>query len=107
VLEPFDLRDTPLRQFLAVIMNLGIAAFLFFYIERICLTYRHKIFNETRGRIITIIAYMFVILGVSIGYILHPTTIHLYILLSALVVSTIALTSILLKSTKTQTAISS
>jgi peptidoglycan/LPS O-acetylase OafA/YrhL len=107
VLEPFDLRNTPLRQFLSVLMNLGIAAFLFYYIERICLSYRHKLFNETRGKIITIIAYMFVILGISIGYILHPTTTHLYILLSALVISTIALMSILLKTTKTQTIISS
>lgn len=70
ILSPFGLRDSDPRRFLSVLINLSIAAFLYWNIDRRILAKRAELFSPTRGRIIIFIAYGFVLIGVLVGIIL-------------------------------------
>ncbi|GLS28011.1 acyltransferase family protein [Marinibactrum halimedae] len=67
VLDPFGLRDSPLRQLLASLLSLGIAAFLYWFIERKVLAMRSKIYTEKLGKFFTASAYLTVIAGTAYG----------------------------------------
>jgi peptidoglycan/LPS O-acetylase OafA/YrhL len=66
-LSRFGLRDSPIRQLIAVALNLLVAAALYWYIERRCLARRVEVFTSQRARASTVIAYALVALGLSYG----------------------------------------
>jgi len=73
ILEPFGLRDSGVRQFLSLLMNYGIGAFLYWYIERNILKMRVKIYTLKRGVIFTVLAYFSIILGLVFGISLYSS----------------------------------
>jgi len=76
VLDPFGLRDSGIRQFLAVLMNYGVAAFLYWFIERKVLSMRAKIYTIKRGLVFTVLAYFLILLGLIFGVVLYPSLNH-------------------------------
>ena len=73
VLGHFDLRESDLRHILSAVFNYGLAAFLFWYIERRVLGIRDKIYTIKRGQMFSIIAYILIISGLAFGLILYPS----------------------------------
>jgi len=73
VLDPFGLRDSGIRQFFSALMNYGIAAFLYWYVERKILAMRDRLYTTKRGFVLTCIAYFSVVVGLTIGTILSPS----------------------------------
>lgn len=81
MLDPFGLRDSGIRQFLAALMNYGIAAFLYWYIERKVLSMRVKMYTFKRAVVFTIIAYLLILLGLVLGVALYPSLSHIMLLM--------------------------
>jgi len=73
VLDPFGLRDSGIRQFFSALMNYGIAAFLYWYIERKILAMREQLYTQKKGFVITLIAYFSVATGLTLGVFLNPS----------------------------------
>jgi peptidoglycan/LPS O-acetylase OafA/YrhL len=90
LLDPFELRDTFLRQVLSIIINFIIAGALYYYIERKILEHRDSFFSSKRAIIFTILPYSLIILGLIFGITLVPTVSAIFFLilvvLSAIVV---------------------
>ena len=73
VLEPFGLRESGIRNVLAAVMNYGIAAFLYWFIERKVLAMRGKLYSAGKGVVFTCLAYLSIVTGFTFGLILHPS----------------------------------
>jgi len=73
VLDPFGLRDSGIRHLLSAIMNYGIAAFLYWYVEKRVLDMREQLYTIKRGIVFTNIAYFSVAIGLIFGFILSPS----------------------------------
>ena len=73
VLEPFGLRESGIRNILAAVMNYGIAAFLYWFIERKVLSMREKLYSAGRGVIFTCLAYISIVTGFTFGFVLVPS----------------------------------
>jgi len=73
VLDPFGLRDSGIRQFSSALMNYGIAAFLYWFIERKVLAMRDQFYTINKGIIFMVIAYFSVAIGLIYGIALNPT----------------------------------
>jgi len=73
VLDPFGLRDSGIRQFFSALMNYGIAAFLYWFIERRVLAMRDQFYTINKGIIFMIVAYFSVAIGLIYGVVLNPT----------------------------------
>jgi len=73
ILDPFGLRDSGLRHFLSVLMNYGIAAVLYWYVERRVLAMREKIYTIKKGIVFTKMAYFSINIGLIFGIILNPS----------------------------------
>jgi len=95
-LEPLGLRGSAIDYFLAVVMNYGIAAFLYWFIEKRALKLRDPLYSHTTGIAFTCIAYATVVLGLTIGLALNAS----YVSAIALTIFTLAATIILLHSLK-------
>jgi len=54
-------------------MNYGIAAFLYWYIDRRIHAVRDQLYTTKRGFVITLIAYFSVVTGLTFGLILNPS----------------------------------
>lgn len=67
LLTPFGLRDSGVRQLLSTLVSLGIAAVLYWWVDRRMLSMRAQLFSPKRGELITAVAYGFVFAGVSAG----------------------------------------
>jgi len=73
ILDPFGLRDSGLRQLLAALMNYGIAAFLYWCIERRILKIRENLYTVKKGIIFTVMAYFLINIGLIFGVVLNPS----------------------------------
>jgi len=73
ILEPFGMRDSGIRQLLSLLMNYGIGAFLYWYIDRNIIKIRDKVYSIKRGVIFTVIAYFLILLGFVFGIGLYPS----------------------------------
>ena len=73
VLEPFGLRESGIRNILAAVMNYGIAAFLYWFIERKVLAMREKLYSARKGVVFTCLAYLSIVTGFTFGLILQPS----------------------------------
>jgi peptidoglycan/LPS O-acetylase OafA/YrhL len=67
LLDPFGLRDSGVRQILSIFCNYGIAALLYWQIDRRIISKRSSWFNEKRGIIATSCAYGLMTLGIMTG----------------------------------------
>lgn len=67
-LSPFGLRDSPLRQLLACLLNYAIAAALYYWIDQKLLANRDKIYTPTRAKGAMWAAYVLVIFGLAFGF---------------------------------------
>jgi len=94
LLEPFGLRNSPIRHISSLLMNYAIAAFLYWYLERKILAMRGRLYTIKRGVVFSIIAYMLIITGLLYGSFLSPSfntisILCLYILTAGLVINSI------------------
>ena len=62
------MRDSLLRQGLAAIANVGFAILLYWFIDRKLLEVRSDWYTPTRGKWVTICAYLMVMVGVVYGF---------------------------------------
>ncbi len=69
----FGLNSPTFKHALTILLSLTIAAVLYWYIERRMLAARTRLYNEARGRMITIVAYASVIFGIAFGLVLKAT----------------------------------
>ncbi len=67
LLSPLNLRDSPLRHLLSIILNLGIAAGLYWWVDRRIVEVRGSLFSKKRGLIAISIAYTLAVIGVVVG----------------------------------------
>lgn len=67
LLSPLNLRDSPLRHILSIILNLGIAAGLYWWIDRRIVEVRGSLFSKKRGIIAVSIAYSLTVIGMVVG----------------------------------------
>lgn len=67
LLSPIHLRDSPLRHILSIILNLGIAAGLYWWVDRRIVEVRGSLFSRKRGIIAISIAYGLSLVGVVVG----------------------------------------
>lgn len=72
LLGPFALRNSPPRQVLAVILNVAIAAALYWWIDRRLVAKRAELFAERRGLVVTSVAYAMVLAGIAFGTLIAP-----------------------------------
>jgi peptidoglycan/LPS O-acetylase OafA/YrhL len=68
LLDPLGLRDSPLRQFLASIFSIILAALLYQFIEKVCMKHRNRFFSQQRGKLVTLIAYSSMLCGLIYAY---------------------------------------
>jgi hypothetical protein len=68
LLDPFDMRNSLLRQFLASIFSIILAAFLYQFIEKVCLKHRNRFFSQQRGKLVIFIAYLSMLCGLIYAY---------------------------------------
>jgi peptidoglycan/LPS O-acetylase OafA/YrhL len=95
VLEPFGLRESGIRNVLAAVMNYGIAAFLYWFIERKVLAMREKLYSVRKGVVFTCLAYLSIIAGFTFGFILSPSAITGIVWLLFMVTASIVMTIVL------------
>jgi peptidoglycan/LPS O-acetylase OafA/YrhL len=67
LLSPINLRDSPLRHILSIILNLGIAAGLYWWVDRRIVEIRGSLFSKKRGIMAIAIAYSLAVIGVGVG----------------------------------------
>jgi peptidoglycan/LPS O-acetylase OafA/YrhL len=67
LLSPINLRDSPLRHLLSIILNLSIAAGLYWWIDRRIVEVRGSLFSKKRGIMAISIAYSLAVIGVVVG----------------------------------------
>lgn len=72
-LEPFGLRGSDFGHILAILINYGLAAFLYWFIERKALSLREKLYSISVGYIFSCLAYSTIILGLTFGLVLNPS----------------------------------
>jgi peptidoglycan/LPS O-acetylase OafA/YrhL len=96
VLAPFGLRDSGISDSLAAIMNYGIAAFLYWFIERRALKLRAKFYSPKAGIVFTCIAFATIVIGLAIGFALNSS----YAIATALTIFTLTATITLLHALK-------
>ena len=98
ILEPFGLRDSGTRQLLSVLMNYGVAAFLYWFIERRVLMMKDTLYTRRKGIFFTLMAYFSINSGLIFGLVLNPSF-NLSIVLAVFVITTcLIITSVLLES---------
>lgn len=99
VLDPFGLRDSGVRKILSALMAYGIAALLYWYVERKVLAMRDSLYTAKRGIIFTLIAYFSINIGLVFGVALNPSM-DAAIILSIFVVTTGLIMTAVLKSNR-------
>lgn len=67
LLTPFGLRDAGIRVLLSALVSLGIAAALYWWVDRRMLSMRGQMYSHTRAAVITVMAYATMITGIVIG----------------------------------------
>lgn len=67
LLGPFGLRESASRQMLALALNVALAVFLYVYMDRKLLAQRAQWYSESRGKTITMVAYLMVLIGLAFG----------------------------------------
>ena len=70
LLGPFGLRNSPSRQLLAVVLNIAVAVALYWWVDRRILAKRNDLFTEKRGRLITMLAFAMVSVGIVAGMVI-------------------------------------
>lgn len=70
LLGPFGLRNSPSRQLLAVVLNIAVAVALYWWVDRRILAKRNDLFTEKRGRLITLLAFAMVSVGIVAGMVI-------------------------------------
>lgn len=70
LMSPFGLRDAPLRQVIAAVINIGFAVALYWWVDRRLLAQRRAWFTPERGRRVTAWAYATTACGVVFGMVL-------------------------------------
>lgn len=70
LMSPFGLRDSPMRQVLAALINIGFAVALYWWVDRRLLAQRRAWFTPERGRTVTAWAYATTACGVAFGVVL-------------------------------------
>jgi peptidoglycan/LPS O-acetylase OafA/YrhL len=70
LLAPWNLKDTPLRSILALGLNLGIAAGLYWGVDRRIVTLRRQLFTPQRAKLATFCAYGLTLIGLIGGAIM-------------------------------------
>ncbi len=68
VLDPFGLRDSPTRQILAAILNIAIAFALYWVVDRNVLNARERLYTPFKGKLLTVLAYGTILIGLLYGF---------------------------------------
>jgi peptidoglycan/LPS O-acetylase OafA/YrhL len=64
-LGPFGLRDSGTRQLLAVVISVGMAVALYWFMEKRLLARRRELFTMTRGKLVAGFAYATILIGLA------------------------------------------
>ena len=67
ILKPFGMGDSPTRQMFSIIINLMIAAMLYWWVDRRILAMRSSLFSQDRGKGLMYASFGMVLLGIAVG----------------------------------------
>lgn len=67
MLEPFGLRDSPVRQFLACLANYAVAAVLYLWVDQKLISHRENMYTAPRAKAAMWAAYILVGVGLILG----------------------------------------
>lgn len=67
LLGPFGLRESGARIVLSALISLGIAAALYWWVDRRMLAMRGQMFSHARAIVVAILAYATVLFGIVVG----------------------------------------